>query len=127
MFNLFKLSPTQTILDILKPANEIEITPLDVNTDTTEDGTVILTADTSKITPDVNIEVSDSDATVTIQEETATHFVEHSLSFPVDNIDKENVSADFDEDGKLVVTLPTTGTGNENKEEKKPSIAINRI
>lgn len=127
MFNLFKLSPTQTILDILKPANEIEITPLDVNTDTTEDGTVILTVDTSGIEPNVNIEVSDSDATVTIQEETATHFVEHSLSFPVDNIDKENVSADFDEDGKLVVTLPTTGTGNENKEEKKPSIVINRI
>lgn len=127
MFNLFKLSPTQTILDILKPANEIEITPLDVNTDTTEDGTVILTVDTSGIEPNVNIEVSDSDATVTIQEETATHFVEHSLSFHVDNIDKENVSAGFDEDGKLVVTLPTTGTGDENKEEKKPSITINRI
>lgn len=127
MFNLFKLSPTQTILDILKPANEIEITPLDVNTDTTEDGTVILTVDTSGIEPNVNIEVSDSDATVTIREETATHFVEHSLSFHVDNIDKENVSAGFDEDGKLVVTLPTTGTGDENKEEKKPSITINRI
>ena len=127
MFNLFKLSPTQTILDILKPANEIEITPLDVNTDTTEDGTVILTVDTSGIEPNVNIEVSDSDATVTIQEETATHFVEHRLSFHVDNIDKENVSASFDEDGKLVATLPTTGTGDENKEEKKPSITINHI
>lgn len=127
MFNLFKLSPTQTILDILKPANEIEITPLDVNTDTTEDGTVILTVDTSGIEPNVNIEVSDSDATVTIQEETAAYFVEHTLSFHVDNIDKENVSASFDEDGKLVVTLPTTGTGNENEEEKKPSITINRI
>lgn len=127
MFNLFKLSPTQTILDILKPANEIEITPLDVNTDTTKDGTVILTVDTSGIEPNVNIEVSDSDATVIIQEETATYFVEHSLSFRVDNIDKKNASAEFDEDGKLVVTLPTTGTGDKNKEEKKPSITINRI
>lgn len=125
MLNLSEFFPTRTILDVFKPANKI--TPLDVNTDTTEDGTVILTVDTSGIEPNVNIEVSDSDATVTIQEETATHLVEHSLSFHVDNIDKENVSADFDEDGKLVVTLPTTGTGNENEEEKKPSITINRI
>lgn len=127
MLNLSEFFPTRTILDVFKPANEIKITPFDVNTDTTEDGTVILTVDTSGIEPNANIEVSDSDVTVTIQEETAAYFVEHSLSCHVDNIDKENVSASFDENGKLVVTLPTTGTGNEDKEEKKPSVTINRI
>lgn len=125
MFNLFKLSPTQTILDILNPANKIP--PLNSNTDTTEDGTVILTVDTSGIEPNVNIEVSGSEVTITIEEETDTSFNKHVLYFQVDNIDKKNASAEFDEDGKLVVTLPTTGTGDEDKGEKKPSITINRI
>lgn len=124
MLNLSEFFPTRTILDIFKPATTIS--PLDVQTDTEQDGTIILTVDTSNIEPDVNIEVSDSDATVTIQEETATHFVEHRFSSHVEGLDKENVSAKFDEDGKLVVTLPVTKTDTKD-DEKKPSITINRV
>lgn len=124
MFNLSEMFPTRTILDIFKPATKVS--PLDFQTDTAEDGTITFTVDTSKIEPDVKIEVSDNEVAITLKEENTISSVEHSFSFRVDGLDKENVSAEFDEDGKLVVTLPVAETGNK-EEEKEPSITINRI